>query len=73
MENGIQKTDETEVLWQPENFYCPHPEVHSAVILLNNGISEDNVKSVLQWWCNGETMSFACSLLLMIKMFKNAS
>ncbi|KAK8391386.1 hypothetical protein O3P69_017170 [Scylla paramamosain] len=36
----------------PENYYCPRPEVPSAVILLNNGISESNVKSVLQWWCN---------------------
>ncbi|MPC14743.1 thiamine pyrophosphokinase 1 [Portunus trituberculatus] len=53
MENGIEeKSNETEVFWQPENYYCPRPEVHSAVILLNNGISEANVKSVLQWWCN---------------------
>lgn len=53
MEDNNEDTgDDTEVFWQPRNYYSPTPELPYAVILLNKALSEDNLKSVMHWWCH---------------------
>ncbi|KAG0729432.1 thiamine pyrophosphokinase 1 [Chionoecetes opilio] len=52
MENG--KEEKGEVYWDPRKYYSPPPGLPYAVVLLNKGVSEANLKEVSQWWRNAK-------------------
>ena len=63
-----EEAENSEMLWQPRNYYFPPAKLPYAVILLNKGVSQVNVKSVLQWWCNGKTFNYTYKLYFVLLM-----